>query len=142
MKGLIFRLTTGIAAVYHVILGIAMLVLPAEGLAAVKPLFLGFVVEVDPQLAMAGKFAGSYVLAFGVTLALLCARPQRMRALVVPALVLFGIRLANKLVFMSAIEEAFGVTRGRGLFAVATLAVIFGLIAWSRPEKPETPGKP
>ena len=138
MKPTWFRITTGLAAVYHLVLGGALLAMPAGALGGITRVFLGTELEVDARLAMIGKFSAAYLLAFGVMLALLCLKPQRLRALVIPALVLFGIRLANKLVFMTTIEEAFDISRGRSLFAIASLALIFGLMAWSRPTDVET----
>ena len=67
--------------------------------------------------------------------------PEALRVLVLPVLALFGIRLANKLVFMTTIEETFGISRGRSLFAIASLALIFVVMAWSRPTGDE-PHKP
>lgn len=133
MKEILFRLTAGIAAVYHLILGGALLILPADALNGIAKMFLGIAIEFDTKLSMIGKFASAYILAFGLVLALLCWRPVQLRVLVVPVLVLFGIRLANKMVLMTSIEEAFGVDRGRSLFALASLALIFGLLAWARP---------
>ncbi len=133
MKEILFRLTAGIAALYHLALGGALLVLPAEALNGMAKLFLGVAIEFDAKFSMIGKFASAYILAFGVMLALLCWKPVQLRVLVVPVLVLFGIRLANKMVLMTSIEGAFGVDRGRSLFALASLALIFGLLAWARP---------
>lgn len=133
MKGFIFRITTAIAAIYHLVLGGALLAMPADAMSGITRVFLGTELEVDRVLSMVGKFASAYILAFGIMLALLCLKPARLRVLVIPALVLFGIRLANKLVFLTTIEETFGVTRGRSVFALVCLAVIFGVMAWSRP---------
>lgn len=138
MKGMLFRITTGIAAGYHLILGGALLALPAGELTGIARMFLGTELEIDPKLALIGKFVGAYILVFGILLALLFLKPVRLRALMVPALVLFGVRLVNKLVFMTAIEQAFGVTRGRSLFALITLAVIFGIMVWTRPTDNES----
>lgn len=141
MKPTWFRLTTGIAAVYHLVLGAALLVLPASALGGITRVFLGTELEIDARMEMVGKFSAAYLLAFGVMLALLCLKPRPLRVLVLPALALFGIRLANKLVFVTTIEETFGVSRGRSLFAIASLALIFVVMAWSRPTGDE-PRKP
>lgn len=133
MRMTLFRIATGVAAVYHLVLGGALLLLPEEALGGVAGLFLGMELVIDAQMAMVGKFAASYLLAFGVMMGLLCLRPVRLRALVMPALLLFGVRLANKLVFMAEIEEIFGVARGRSLFALVSIALLFGVIAWTRP---------
>jgi len=137
MRMTLFRITTGVAAVYHLVLGLALLVLPAEALGGITRLFLGMDLEVDGQMAMIGKFIAAYLLAFGLMLGLLCLRPVKLRALVMPVLVLFGIRLANKLVFMGQIEEMFGVARGRSVFALLCIALLFGIIAWTRPMRGE-----
>jgi len=133
MKGLLFRVTTGIAAAYHLLLGAALLFLPAWAMNGTARVFLGVGIEFDARLLMIGRFSSAYILAFGVMLALLCWKPAKLGALVVPALVLFGIRLANKLVYLTGIEETFGVDRGRSVFALVSLAVIFGVMAWTRP---------
>lgn len=138
MKATWFRITAGLAAVYHLVLGAALLVMPAGALGGITRVFLGTELEIDARMGMVGKFSSAYLLAFGVMLALLCLKPQQLRALVIPALVLFGIRLANKLVFMTAIEESFDISRGRSLFAIASLALIFVVMAWTRPTGDES----
>ena len=141
MKQRFFRVTTGIAAAYHLVLGMALLLLPVGAMDPVTRIFLGTELEFGPQMSMIGKFVSAYILAFGVMLSLLCWNPARLRALVIPVLVLFGIRLVNKLVFLTTIEETFGVTRGRSMFAVASLAVIFAVMAWTRPTAVNSPEK-
>jgi hypothetical protein len=133
VKQKLFRLTTGIAALYHLVLGAALLVLPEGAMGRTAALFLGMELEFDPRLLLIGRFVAAYILAFGVMLALLCWRPVKLRALLAPALVLFGIRLMNKLLFLTTIEQTFGVTRGRSVFAMISLALIFGVMAWTRP---------
>lgn len=139
MRNALFRTVTGTAAVYHLLLGAALLVLPGAAMGKVIQVALGTPLEIDPSLSMIAKFTSVYVVAFGMMLAFLCVNPTRYRVLVIPALFLFGVRLVNKLVFMTTIEETFGVTRGRSLFAIASLAVIFGLMAWTMPRRSQSP---
>ena len=133
MKSTIFRVTTGVAGAYHLILGLALCLLPAGSLNGAARLFLGVGLDIDPQLAMAARFSSAYILVFGIMLILLCREPRRLRVLVVPALVLFGIRLINKLVWMGTLEESLGVSRGRGMLGIGMLAAIFGLILFTMP---------
>lgn len=133
MKSFLFRATTGIAGVYHLILGAALWLLPPGTLEGVAKVFLGVGVEADDRITLIARFSSAYILAFGVMLALLCLNPVRHRALAIPALTLFGIRIINKLVLLGSIEQAFQVSRGRSVFAVATLAVIFSIIAATLP---------
>jgi hypothetical protein len=140
MKTMVFRITTGLAGVYHLALGAAMWLLPAGVLEETVRLFLGTSVGIDPPMAMVAKFSSSYVLSFGIMLILLCLNPVRLRLLAIPALALFGIRAMNKLVLLGPIEEAFEVSRGRSLFSIVSLALIFGLIAFTLPPCTETRG--
>lgn len=138
MKAILFRTTTGIAGVYHLILGAALWLLPPEAMEGVAKVFLGVGVEADDRTTLIARFSSAYILAFGVMLVLLCLHPVRFRALAIPALTLFGIRLINKLVLLGSIEQAFQVSRGRSVFAVVTLALIFGLIAATLPPRGES----
>ncbi len=134
---MVFRITAGVVAFYHLLLGLVCLCLPAAALGGWVRVFLGVDLEFDQDLLLIGKFSAAYVLVFGVMMALLCIKPKAMSALVLPALILFAVRLANKLVFIAQIEETLGVSRGRSVFAVVSLGLFFVLLAWSRP-KPDT----
>ena len=55
-----FRLTTGIAAAYHLVLGMALLVLPVGAMDPVTRIFLGTELEFGPQ-EPGEKSTGSHV---------------------------------------------------------------------------------
>ena len=49
MKQRFFRVTTGIAAAYHLVLGMALLLLPVGTMGPVTRIFLGTELEFGPQ---------------------------------------------------------------------------------------------
>lgn len=134
-KERVFQITAAIAALYHLTLGLAGLLLRAGTLESTIQTFLGFVPEFTPALAMAVRFAGAYVLAFGVMMGLLALNPRRYRVLCIPALVLFGVRLVNRILLFGQISELYSVSPARNLFGVGSLAVLFVLILATAPKQ-------
>jgi len=134
VKITLFKCLTGIAAVYHLALGLAGLLLPIDAFTGISELILGLRPEVDPQFELTAKFAAAYVLAFGVMLSLLCLNPRKYRLLAIPTLTLFGVRLINKLMFFGTIGESFDVPVARSVFAVASIAVLFFGILLTMPK--------
>ena len=64
MKSQIFKLSTGIAGAYHLILGIIALALPVDTVIQVITLAFGMTLEITPQLPLILKFASVYLIAF------------------------------------------------------------------------------
>lgn len=138
MKITLFKIFTGIAGLYHLVLGLAGLVLPAHAFSKISSIILGMTPKIDAQLQLVIKFSATYVLVFGVMLTLLAINPVKNRILTIPALTLFGIRLINKIVFFSAIGAAFEIPFARNLFAVASLFFFFTAILLTIPPKSST----
>ncbi len=138
MKLQIFKLLTGIAALYHIVLGLTGLLLPIDTFAGVSELILGLRPEVDTQFQLTAKFASAYVLAFGVMTGCFCLYPLRLRLLAIPVLTLFGIRLINKLVFFGTIGSSFDVPFARNFFATASVAFLFFGILLTLPKAKDT----
>ena len=135
MKDKLFKIFTGIAGVYHIILGVAGLILPADMFVKVSSLILGFSPNVDNQFQFIVKFSSAYILVFGIMLLLLAANPIKNRALVIPALVLFGIRLINKIVFFSSIASSFEIANSRNIFSIVAILFFFLGILLTMPKK-------
>lgn len=134
MKLNIFRSVAGIAAAYHVFLGAAGILCPAETIEQVIASAFGVTLEVGPPLDLVIKFASVYVLAFGVMLLLLASNPTKYRALAIPALLLFGLRFVNRVLFFSAVGDA-GVTNSRNLIGVGLILFFFVAILVTLPKK-------
>lgn len=133
-KNMIFRFVTGFAGVYHILLGISALIFPSSLLVKVTNLILGLSPVVDEQFQLIAKFTGAYVLVFGVMLLLLARDPVKYNVLVLPALLLFGIRLVNKIIFFGSISNVYGMPFSRGMFGIASLAVFLLAIGFTAPK--------
>ncbi|MEM6885847.1 MAG: hypothetical protein AAF571_12530, partial [Verrucomicrobiota bacterium] len=129
--------TTAIVGIYHSLLGLAGLLLPTQMLSQVSKWILGVSPEVTPQFHMIAKFSAAYLLVFGLMALILCKDPVKYRVLAIPVLILFGIRLLNKLIFFTAIGSSFGISAGRNVFAVICVALLFGAILLTLPKKQE-----
>ncbi len=135
MKLMLFKTLTGIAGLYHIVLGFSALLLPIETFANISKLILGLQPEVDLQFQLATKFASAYVLTFGVLLLILFKEPIKYRVLAIPVLLLFGIRLINKLVYFGTVGQSFDVSAPRNIVAVAFVAIFFFGILLTLPKR-------
>ncbi len=125
MKIRTFKLFASVVGIYHIILGIAALVFPVATMGSTVKLFLGFSPTMTDQFVLVSKFTGVYVLAFGLMVSLIARDPEKYSVFITPVLVLFAIRLANKLIFFNQIGVELGVSTARNILAVVFVAVFF-----------------
>ena len=135
MKNNIFRIVTGIAGAYHVLLGVIGLLFPIETMVKAVTIILGVTLDVDPQLTFISKYVSVYILAFGIMLLILAANPTKYRVLALPALALFGIRLLNRIVFFGAITSTLGTTSARNIMGTGFIFLFFIAILLTMPKK-------
>ena len=135
MKNNIFRIVTGIAGIYHVLLAVIGLLFPIETMVKAVTIALGVTLNIDPQLTFISKFVSVYMLAFGIILLILAANPVKYRVLAFPVLALFGIRLLNRLIFFGAVISTFGMTSSRNLIGTALIFLFFIVILLTMPKK-------
>jgi hypothetical protein len=133
MKTAFFRLVTGIAAVYHILLAAAGLLCPAGPLEKLIAVAFGVAVKTDAVMVVVLKFVSAYMLVFGVLLLLLARDPGRYRALAAPALILFGVRFVNRLVFFGTLTAA-GMTVSRNVIGTGLILFFFAAILLSLPK--------
>lgn len=135
MKIQFFRLITGIAAIYHTLLGLAGLLLPIKAFTELSGYVLGVSPDLNAQFELIVKFSSAYVLAFGIMLLLLAWNPVKNRTLIVPALVLFGVRLVNKIVFFGLIGTSFKLDPARNIFGILIISFFFCAILFTMPKE-------
>jgi hypothetical protein len=103
--------------------------LPADAVADVVALAFGIRLELGPQLGVVVAFAAVYMLVFGVMLLILTVDRVRYRAFAIPALLLFGLRLLNRLLLYGALADA-GMAPTRNAVGTALfLAFFVGILA-------------
>ena len=134
MNNRIFSIVTGIAGAYHILLAVAGFLLPRTLVEKVISTAFGVVLEVDPQLSLIVKFVSVYMLAFGVMLLILASNPVKYRVFAIPALVLFGLRFVNRLLFFNALT-ALGMPVSRNVVGTVLILLFFVAILVFLPKK-------
>ena len=134
MKTQAFRAVAGVIAIYHILLGLAGLVLPTGRVTEVIDLAFGVTLELGDALGLVARFTSVYVLVFGLMMLLVCLRPKKYRAFVWIALVLFGVRLANRIVHFAALNEM-GMASTRNIVGTALIGFFFAALLWALPKR-------
>lgn len=135
MKNTIFKATTGIAGLYHVLLAAIGLLFPIEITAKAFTVALGISVSITPELTFIAKFVSVYMLAFGIMLLIVAYNPIKYRAFAWPALALFGARFLNRVIFFGLLSTTFGMTASRNLIGSALILFFFVAIWLTMPKK-------
>ena len=135
MKERAFKVFASVVGIYHIILGVSALVLPEGMMSSMVQLFLGFNPSVTDEFVLVAKFTGVYVLAFGIVVLLIARDPVRHALFIGPVLLLFAIRLINKVILFDDIGAQLDVPTARNVLAVAFVAVFFfGLLLTAPPK--------
>jgi hypothetical protein len=135
MKNNIFKILAGVVGIYHVILGLSALLLPAESMTKITGAILGVVPVADEQFLLVAKFAGVYVLVFGLFTLMLASNPVKHRSLAYPILALFGIRLVNKVLLFGSIAVMYEISTARNIISVLLVALFFFGLLLTMPKK-------
>jgi len=120
MKTTVFRLLIGIAGAYHIALALVGMFLPTDLIIKVAQTALGVVLNPEPQLDLIITFTSAYMLAFGVMLMILSVNPVTYRVLAIPAFILFGVRVINRLIMFDGLLSA-GMTPARNITGTSLL---------------------
>ena len=135
MKNNIFKIVTGIAGVYHVLLAAIGLLFPIEITSKAFTFALGVNIAATPQLEFIGKFVAVYMLAFGIILLILAFNPAKYRALTFAGLAVFGIRFINRVFFFGMLSTTFGMTASRNLIGSGLIFLFFIVMLLTMPKK-------
>mgnify|MGYP001582291778 CR=1 FL=1 len=120
----IFRVVAWIASIYHIILGLLGTFASADIVVPIASSVYGITPQVNPQFLYMAKFIAAYMLAFGVMMGFVALKPREHRDLVWAAVILFGIRVFDRLVYFNLLQEAFGTDMARNLVTVVPIAII------------------
>ncbi len=125
MKNKALKLLAAIAGLYHVLLGAAALILPTDTSVKVIDAVLGLTPVVNEQFSLIVKYTGAYVLVFGLLLLIFAYNPIKYRILALPILVLFGVRLLNRILLFNAVSSLYEMSVARGIFSTTAIALFF-----------------
>jgi|GEM_PF-1338385 hypothetical protein len=114
--------------VYHVVLGLCAN-LPPSQVQAIAAALLGLQLPDNAALFQLLKPFGVYVMVFGVAMGIAAWNPVKNRALISLGVVLFALRLIQRLVDLDGVQQNLGVTSDRNWATIATVAVFTLLLA-------------
>jgi hypothetical protein len=117
-----------VISIYHVLVG-ALPFLPSHFAAWIVKSVFGMTVLVSDQLHYVAKLMGIYMIVFGVFAGIAARDPARHRDVIDVGMLLYALRLINRLVFASQVRTAFEVPPVWMWIEVALL-LFFGGALW------------
>jgi hypothetical protein len=114
--------------IYHVTLGLCAN-LPPPQVQSVASALLGLHLPDNPALFQLLKPFGVYVTVFGVMMGVAAWNPVKNRALITVGVVLFVLRLLQRLTDLDGVQQNLGITSGRNWATIATVATFTLLLA-------------
>jgi hypothetical protein len=119
-KRLALQIVLGMICLYHLFLGVCGF-LSQDVAVWLADLAFGIKLEVTPQLSYIVKLLGIYAILFGLMTAIAARAPERHPTLLNLIILLYVLRVVNKLVFSSLFAQAFGVHPARTWIDIAML---------------------
>jgi hypothetical protein len=123
MTGL--KVVLAMICIYHVVLGLATFVSGDLTVKLAKSIF-GLNLEMTPQMSYIVQLLGVYAIAFGLVAGLAAADPLKHPVLLNVIVVLYALRILNKLISMNQFQQAFGASMAKVWTDVVLLAA-FGI---------------
>lgn len=145
-KHLAIRSLLWFICLYHLILGVCAH-LPSPQVQAAARLILGLDIPNHPVVLQILKPFGVYVMAFGCAMGMAAWNPVKNRALISLGIILFGLRLIQRLSDLQGVKDHLGVSEARNWFTIAVVAsftLLLGVLRWKlyqemHPEEPRHP---
>jgi hypothetical protein len=120
-----------VIGLYHITFGL-LANLPAETMRQLAATLLGFKLPAEPVVDYIVQPFGIYVIVFGVMMTVAAWNPVKNRALISVGVVLFVLRIIQRLASFDDMQRAFGVTPARNLFTVSVVALFAAALIWLR----------
>lgn len=130
-KHLALRGLLWVICLYHVVFGLAANLFPGQ-VPAIAERLAGMKIASAPEFIYLAKPFGLYAIAFGITMGLSAWNPVKNRAVITVAVVLFALRVVQRLADIGETEKVFGVPAARSLASVAIVACFSLALAWLR----------
>ena len=130
-KHTMLRALLWLICAYHVGFGV-LANLPSNLMRRCAVALLGINLPADAALDYVIKPFGIYAMTFGVMMGVAAWNPVKNRALISVGVVLFALRILQRLLNLDAMQQAFNIAPSRNLGTIAVVA-LFGLaLAWLR----------
>lgn len=121
-------------SIYHIALGI--LAFLSENLAvALAKNFFGMTLIATPQLSYIAKLLGIYAFIFGIIMLYAMRDPDKHKEIINVAIVLYILRIINRLVFAGLVQSGFRVSDFSMVLEIILLVFFGGALWLLRPQK-------
>jgi len=130
-KLLPYRMLAGFVGVYHIMLGLLLLVSGEMAINAAKSM-AGMTIIANPQFGVIGEILACYFIAFGLMMGLAAWNPIKNRSLITIGLVLFVLRLLQRIVFADKTMEVFQISSTRYWAAFVIVLIISVILGFFR----------
>ena len=128
------RSVLAMISIYHVVLGLAAFVSDDMAVTLARSIF-GLNLEMTPQLSYIVQLLGVYAIVFGLITGLAAADPLRYPVMLNVIVVLYALRVLNKILSMGEFEEAFAASMTRVWTDVLLLAAFGIAVLLLRPKR-------
>ena len=125
------RVLLWVIAGYHIVLGVLLIYSGELSIRAADALY-GWTIAGSPELGILGEILGCYAIAFGLMMATAAGDPVRHRSLLTVGVVLFALRLLQRVVFAGKVMEVFEVSSGRYWGAFLFVLALAAALTWAR----------
>lgn len=130
-KLLPYRILAGFVGVYHIMLGLLLLFSGEMAIKAAKSM-AGMTIIGSPELGVVGEVLACYIIAFGLMMGLAAWNPIKNRSLITIGLVLFVLRLLQRIVFADKTMEVFQIPSTRYWAAFVIVLIISVILGFFR----------
>lgn len=120
-----------VICLYHVGCGLIANLFPDQ-IPHIAERLAGMKVASVPEFIYLAKPFGLYAMVFGIMMGLAAWNPVKNRALITVGVILFALRIFQRLAGIEEVERVFGVTPARSLAAVGIVACFGIALAWLR----------
>ncbi|HEY4515312.1 MAG TPA: hypothetical protein VJJ22_04160 [Candidatus Paceibacterota bacterium] len=126
----LFRFIAWFASIYHVVLGLLGTFGNSSFVVSLVNKVYGITVNIDPDLFMSfARFAGSYMIAFGLMMGLIAKNPIKYRRFAWVGVALIIIRLFDRIVFFKALQSTLNISLVNSLPTIIVISLMaIGLV--------------
>lgn len=132
----IFQTLASIVAVYHIILGVTVTFASPDLVVIVTKLYR-VTPTINSEFLYLAKFTAAYGLALGVMMAMVALNPRKYRMFAWGAVVLFGVRIFQRLFFFNLLNDAFHVSMSQNFMTIIPIGLLALGLAFFMPNGEE-----
>ncbi len=128
------KLTLWAVGLYHVVFGL-MTFLSRDLAVQIAKDFFGMTIVANDQIIYLAKLLGIYAFIFGIVMFVAARKPDVYRAFIWVGVVLYAVRIVNRIVFSDLVRNAFLVSSFAFWMEIILLTFFGGLLYILRPKQ-------